>query len=283
MACNLPLPAWQVRETVDPETGEVLGGVIIGLKKPISPADPLVLPCGKCLGCQMDKAKEWTLRCRLEMQQHKHAAFITLTYDDEHCPRRLKKPDLQRWFKRLRKAIAKQKDGDDGAARLLRYFACGEYGETNQRPHYHALVFGASEADRATVDRTWGMGRTQCVPVTPQRIAYVAGYVQKKIGAGDDERKPFIVMSRRPGIGGEARKHSQSWRDYAVLDGNKMKTPRFLHEAWKKTATPEQIELNKLQRRIKANSIENTLQRMKDNESRQQTKRDIQAAKRRKA
>lgn len=280
MGCNLPMPAWQVRETVDPETGEVLGGVLIGLKKPISPADALTLPCGKCMGCRMDKAKEWVLRCRLEMQQAKTAAFVTLTYDDEHLPddEQLDKRDLQLWLKRFRKEL--------GTDRRIRFFACGEYGETNHRPHYHALLFGASEADRATVDRTWGMGRTQCVAVTPQRIAYVAGYVQKKLDGPHTSTKgqpPFIQMSRRPGIGGDARKYSASWKDYAVLDGQKMKTPRFLHEAWKKTATAEQVEQNKLQRRLKANSVENTLQRLRDNEQRQQTKRDIQAAKRRKA
>lgn len=279
MGCNLPLPAWQVRQTVDTETGEVLGGVLIGLKKPISPADPILLPCGKCLGCQMDKAKEWTLRCRLEIQQHKATVFVTLTYDAEHLPddRQLNKEHLQLWLKRLRKAL--------GAKRPIRFFACGEYGEDNKRPHYHALLFGASEADRATIDRTWGMGRTQCVAVTPARVAYVAGYVQKKLDGIHDTKKrpPFIQMSRRPGIGGHARKHSTSWRDYAVLDGKKMKTPRFLHDAWKKTATEEQIELNKLQRRLKANSPENTLQRLRDNETRQETKRSIQAAKRRKA
>lgn len=210
---------------------------------------PLQLPCGGCLGCRAAKAKAWTLRCKLELQRHESATFNTLTYAEEKLPPTLQKRDIQLWLKRLRKEM--------GSARPLRFFACGEYGEQTARPHYHAILFGTRTEDRQLIEDTWGHGHTRTEPVTPARIAYTAGYCQKKIGwlrQAAEERvdpntgevyrwqPPFLQMSRRPGIGGHARKHTESWRLYAIDDGTRMPVPRFLHEAWKKTATAEQHE-----------------------------------------
>lgn len=190
----------------------------------------------------------WTLRCQLELQRHDRAGFATLTYDDDNVPDTLEKRDLQLFFKRLRK----------NAVRPIRYFACGEYGERNKRPHYHAVLFGLDERDRDLLHDSWGLGRTQTVNVTAAAIAYTAGYTAKKQGfrkgLNVDEKidvatgiiqkwqHPFLQMSRRPGIGAWARQHANSWRLFAVMDGNKMPVPRYLHNAWKNQATPAELE-----------------------------------------
>lgn len=238
MACFHAIPAWRTRN----------GNISIG--KELADSFPLRLPCGNCLGCRMASARAWALRCHLELQQHDNAAFTTLTYDEERLPPTLSKRHLQLFIKRFRKNV--------GAARPIRFFACGEYGEQRGRPHYHAIIYGASEADRNLVEETWGHGHTRTEPVTPARIAYTAGYTAKKIGYMKDAsyeridyttgevyqwQPPFLQMSRRPGIGGAAREHIQSWRLYAVEPTQKyrMPVPRFLHEAWKKTANEEEI------------------------------------------
>lgn len=197
----------------------------------------------------MASAKAWALRCQLEAQQHPSAAFSTLTYSDDALPPTLDKKHLQLWIKRFRKQL--------GTARPLRFFACGEYGEKNGRPHYHAILFGASERDRDLIDSTWGLGRTHTVRATPASIHYVAGYTSKKInwrreaaaehvdprsGEVYEHQPPFLQMSRRPGIGGHARDFTNSWRLFAVHNGQSMPVPRFLHEAWKNTATPLEKE-----------------------------------------
>lgn len=197
----------------------------------------------------MARAREWSLRCSLELQLHDKAAWTTLTYDEEALPPTLRKPDLSGWLKRFRKAM--------GPTRI-RFFGSGEYGEQNGRPHYHVLLYGADPVkDRDTITETWGQGRTFTVQVTPANIAYTAGYTAKKIGFKKEaatERvdpetgevyhwePPFILMSRRPGIGGEARKYTESWRMYAVHNGTRMPVPRFLHDAWREKANPEQVE-----------------------------------------
>lgn len=209
-------------------------------------SEQLQLPCGGCLGCRQDKARGWALRCHLELNNHRHAVFTTLTYDDDHLPPTLSKPDLQLWLKRIRKAAGKRK---------LRFFASGEYGETRQRPHYHAIMYGLEERDADLVQETWKKGFTKTVNVTPAAIAYVAGYSAKKIGWkwNREERvwaetgevytwePPFIQMSRNPGIGGTARQWPHSWRSYAVINGHRMPVPRYLHESWKAIAGADEI------------------------------------------
>lgn len=237
MACFHPIPAFRTR------FGQ------ISLHKEVRDSLPLRLPCGTCNGCRASQASAWALRCHLELQDHDRAAHTTLTFDNEHCPPTLARRDLQLYLKRARKAL--------GPKRPIRYFASGEYGEHNKRPHYHLLLFGADQRDSDLLQRTWGAGYAKTKEITPATIAYVAGYTAKKISdrmatahdridytTGEIYRwqPPFIQMSRRPGIGGSARQYVNSWRLYAVHDGQRMPVPRFLHQAWKDQATPRQLE-----------------------------------------
>jgi hypothetical protein len=175
--------------------------------------------------------------------------FSTLTYDDAHLPPTLSTREVTLWLKRLRKSL--------GPARPIRFFASGEYGEQTHRPHYHAILYGATTTDAGKIEKSWGLGHVQTETVTPARIAYVAGYTSKKIGYKykirdlvDPEtgeylgkwQPPFIQMSRQPGIGGNAREHTQSWREYAIHNGQHMPVPKYYHEAWKALATTEQLE-----------------------------------------
>ena len=117
------------------------------LNDPYLPDGVIEIPCGKCIGCRLERSRQWANRCSLELQYHDSAYFATLTYDDDHvplvygslgengdyCHMSLRKRDLQLWLKRLRRAFS-----DDH----IRFFACGEYGDQTLRPHYHAILFG---------------------------------------------------------------------------------------------------------------------------------------------
>lgn len=255
MACHHPIRAWRTN------SGNVL------LNRAIPDAAPLALPCGGCLGCRTAAAKEWALRCQLELHQHTQTGFTTLTYSDDNVPLTLQKRDLQLFLKRLRKA----------AARPIRFFASGEYGETTGRPHYHAILYGINANENTLVQNTWAQGHTYTTSVNPARIAYCAGYTSKKIGYKQGPRErvdpdtgecydwqpPFIQMSRRPGIGGEARQYANSWRAYAIQNGTHMPVPKFLHKAWEAQATSDelaQLEYEKQQHRQgKPNTTTETL------------------------
>ena len=209
------------------------------------------LPCGKCLGCQDLTTATWALRLAHENRFHSHSTFLTLTYDDEHLPPGLSKPDMQKFWKRLRKAVPEK----------FKTFYCGEYGDRTKRPHYHAAVFGlnpigderkwdAENNESPTLTRLWGKGIVTLSTLSPERMAYVAGYVLKKAGYrkqlycdadGVDLQPPFREMSR--GLGKqwlETFATDLQW-GYASTDGRKLSIPRYYLNILRKTR-PEVVE-----------------------------------------
>ena len=244
MPCYHPLRAWRTHS----------GEVQLGKEPPDGHAQhklshttqSLLLPCGNCLGCRTNRAQTWALRCQLELQNHKEAVFATLTYDDEHKPITLDKTHVSTYLKKIRKTIPNK----------LRFFASGEYGEYTQRPHYHAIIYGASQLHTPQLEKAWEKGHIHVDTATPANIAYTAGYCSKKIGYRREPHEridpstgevytwqpPFIQMSRNPGIAAHAKTFLSSWRLYAVKDGHKMKVPRYFKDAWKAAATLEEID-----------------------------------------
>lgn len=224
----------------------------------------LNLPCGGCIGCRVRQARDWAIRCQLELQEHDAAAWVTLTYEDDHLPPTLAKWHLSGYLKRLRAAT---RPG-------VRFFGVGEYGEKGGRPHYHAIIYGLPVTTRA-LESSWKAGHVRVEPVTPANIAYTAGYAQKKIrqaprGAPPEDLRtrdgrifcdpdgvpvpwtqPFRLSSRRPGIGGAARRFAPSWRSSAIFGRSEVPVPRFLHEAWKAVASASDIEALDLEKLAK--------------------------------
>ena len=126
--------------------------------------------------------------------EHSDSIFISITYADGiyQCLLHLIKKALQLFFKRFRKSIG----------RKVRFYACGEYGSQTHRPHYHAIIFGASLLDGEQVARAWPFGRVHVAECNRHTIQYVAGYVTKKFVKKEDDRvQEFATMSRKPGLG----------------------------------------------------------------------------------
>lgn len=210
----------------------------------------LKLPCGNCIGCRLERARQWAMRCMDEASMHHDNSFITLTFNNENLPlnRSLDVSLFQKFMKRLRKEIEPVK---------LRYFHCGEYGPKTGRPHYHSLVFGYSFPDRRylkttgagekiytspQLDRVWGKGYTSVGEVTFGSAAYVARYHLKKVGSvvsdnhytdhktGEMLAPEYVTMSRRPGIGSdwyERYKSDVYPRDSRVIKGVDTKPCKF--------------------------------------------------------
>lgn len=150
--------------------------------------------CGQCLPCRINRKRTWAARIQVEALAHQQAAFVTLTYAEEHVP---PGNTLSRdHWREFTKGIG------------YRYFGCGEYGEKGGRPHYHVILFGidALSAERLCLAR-WSYGFVSVRPFVPEHAAYVAAYTVKKLNKSTDERlspgqiPEFARMSRRPGIG----------------------------------------------------------------------------------
>ena len=104
--------------------------------------------CNKCDNCLINRKNRWKLRILLESLDHPENSFITLTYQDAFLPKELRKNELQKFFKRLRR---------DNPERIFRYFAVGENGSETGRPHYHVMLFGHPSTDREIIEKAWSI------------------------------------------------------------------------------------------------------------------------------
>lgn len=231
------------------------------------------VPCGQCLGCRLDWAADWAVRCEKEAKLWPHNSFVTLTYSDEELPigastrSTVSKREFQLFMKRLRKELGEG----------IRFFASGEYGESNDRAHYHALLFNCAFPDRmlwrqsrgnplyrsALLERLWPYGFSTIGDVNYQTANYVARYVVKKLRGSlaqqqyADREPPFVLMSRRPGIGADwyERYSSDVYPEGTVVfgEGRRRRAPRYfdkLHSRLKPVEVAEAKGRRKIQASI---------------------------------
>lgn len=162
----------------------------------------MAFPCGQCLPCRINKAREWTHRMMLEQRVSDESSFVTLTYSDEHLPEPadLIKSHLQNYLKRLRKA----------AYEKLRYFAVGEYGDRTGRPHYHIALFGLGLESENIIKQCWNYcDRDVGIFVgdlNKDSARYITGYCIKKLTRDGEKglngRAPEFAIMSRNGEGG---------------------------------------------------------------------------------
>lgn len=244
MTCYRPIVGWRSRTGRDAGTGK--WPIVFNPREGYDDME-VVVPCGKCVGCKMDRAKQWAIRCVHEASLYEHNCFITLTYDKKKSTNEqqhnLIKRDFVLFMKRLRKENEKY-------GIQIRFFHCGEYGRRFTRPHHHACLFGVDFPDREfwdrrtgidiytsrTLEKLWPYGYHTVGAVTVESAAYCARYVIKKINGEESEkhyngREPeYITMSRRPGIGREwYNKYKSDVYNYDLLITNKytMRPPRY--------------------------------------------------------
>lgn len=264
MPCYHPVQAFRLSngEIVFVERGDVV--------------QTLDLPCGRCIGCRLERSRKWATRCVHESQMHERSSYVTLTYDDAHLPQDggLHHRDFQLFMKRVRKEFGPG----------IRYYMCGEYGDVTARPHYHALLFGVGFDDlepwkknprgdvvyrSATLERLWRLGFCLVGEVTFESAAYVARYVMKKVtgDAAEEEYRrvdpdsgevfqvvpPYNRMSLKPGIGSTwlAKFGSDVYpQDHCVVNGVPGKPPRYYDQHFEKL-DPEGFEDLKFRRLLK--------------------------------
>lgn len=199
--------------------------------------------CGGCVGCRLEYSRRWAVRIAHEASLYDSNVFLTLTYRDEDLPENasLRVRDWQLFMKRLKKR---------SGGRSIRFFHCGEYGETTHRPHYHAILFNYDFNDRkflkqtetghtidtsADLDEIWKLGDCYIGSVTFESAAYCARYVMKKLtGQRKSEygsREPeYATQSRNPGVG---KPWLEKWKtdvfpnDFVVINGQKQRVPAY--------------------------------------------------------
>ena len=226
--------------------------------------------------------------------------YITLTYNNEHLPsdQSLQYPDFQKFMKRLRKrfsGIDRSANPDSKDQYPIRFYMCGEYGETFGRPHYHACLFNFDFPDKELFRRSpsgslvyrskaleelWPFGFSSIGEVNFNSAAYVARYIMKKVTghrASDYYRSvdpdtgeiinrvpEFNKMSLKPGIGSDWLQKFKTDvypHDYLIVNGKKVKPPRYYDSKFSAEFPDvwEDIEYNRIidaQTRVSDNSPE---------------------------
>lgn len=178
---------------------------------------PVTVPCGRCIGCRLEKSRQWAIRCMHEASLHTDNCFLTLTYNDNNLPAdgSIHLEHFQKFLKRLRKHYADK---------TIRYYHCGEYGDRFNRPHYHAILFGFDPPDKEllrtdqngfrlytsqSLAKIWPFGYHTVGAVTFETAAYVARYVTKKLTG----TKPFDVK-----INGEIKHYENALEHYQIIN-----------------------------------------------------------------
>lgn len=250
MPCYHPIQAWYSK--TENEGGK--RSLVFNRNQALQKDDPVTIGCGRCIGCRLEKSKQWATRCVHEASMYEDNCFITLTFSTASLKKRdnqwsLDVRDFQLFMKRLRKKYGAK----------IKFFHCGEYGDENKRPHYHACLFNFDFPDKIlwkegehklyispSLTKLWPEGFSTIGSCTFESAAYVARYVMKKIygekadehyqwiDADTGEIKPlkpeYITMSRNPGIG-------QKWfhkyykevypADAVIINGHKCTPPKY--------------------------------------------------------
>lgn len=181
--------------------------------------------CGQCIGCKLEKSRQWAVRCMHEASLYDHNVFITLTFREPRFSLDYL-GDFQPFMKKLRERLRPWFP-------KIRFYMCGEYGEENSRAHYHALLFNCDFPDKVLHKRSgphklfrspmleelWPHGFSSIGSVTFESAGYVARYCTKVLSGDESDDsgalsildpdtgeiytrlKEFSRMSLRPGIG----------------------------------------------------------------------------------
>lgn len=226
--------------------------------------DEIQLACGRCMGCRLERSRQWAIRCLHECAHHEQNQFITLTYADENLPAdgSVSLRDWQLFIKKYRRRLAPKK---------IKFFMGAEYGEKLGRPHYHAIIFGHDFEDKEkiredphplytskTLEKIWGKGLVSTGEVTFESAAYVAAYCTKKVTGDDAEEHyrqvhpstgeiyqltpEFGTMSNGIGWGWLNKNKRELEKGFITSRGRKMKPPKAYTRQLEKEFTSETLD-----------------------------------------
>lgn len=201
------------------------------------------IPCGQCIECRQQKAREWQVRLGEEIKEHNYNYFITLTFGPKELAEVKKKSGLsecnalaayatrhmlERWRKKHKKS--------------LKHWLITELGhEGTERIHMHGMIFSDEQLQFAPGDENnmvkweyWKYGHifvgTYCNQAT---VNYIVKYINKI----DNDHKGFVgQILCSPGLGKnwiEGKEQLYRYRpknsiDYYVLNnGCRVKLPKY--------------------------------------------------------
>ena len=214
-------------------------------------SDIYQVPCGRCTNCKIQIAKEWALRCTLELPYWDKAIFTTLTFNNENnIDPSIHKTEFQKFVQDVRNDMRK-------SGKKIKILGCGEYGDEKMRKHYHAIIFGIGLSDEKRVigtdetwisedgiiEKNWLKGNVFNGTVTYESCRYVASYIFKKYYDDLKEQVYTSIGLETPfqyTSGGIGKSFYNEWknnivnRGYIMLNGVKNTIPRYYLKLYEK-------------------------------------------------
>ena len=198
----------------------------------IASPDTILVPCGKCVACQVNKRTILIYRLLNEYKDHSCACMVTLTYACHAMQvlRQIVNPEtgeikmkgkmvkdtyhvqvFQKFMKRLRKKV------------FVRFMMVAEYGSKFGRFHHHVIIFGLdcynNRRHLQLVESAWQMGFVYPTPFNYRSATYVAGYLIYPNNLLPEER-PWMLISKNPAIG-------MNWLDKSKIQWYKDDPTRY--------------------------------------------------------
>jgi len=251
---------------------------------------PVQIPCGKCIGCRLDKTAQWAMRIMCEADMHEKNCYLTLTYEEDSLNEKssLQKKDVQGFWKRLRNDLSVLY-GNSPDYKSVRYFSAGEYGDLRKRPHYHAALFGEDfSSDRIpwqqgvkdilyrspTLEKAWGKGICTIQELNHESALYIAKYVVKRLSGEreseyEGKQPEFALMSRRPGLAADwLKKYMNDVKgvDGVVIKNGKIVRPGRFFDSKIEAVDPKHMLKVKAERRKKIDPEQDTYRRLEARE-----------------
>lgn len=210
----------------------------------------LTVRCGKCLPCLSFIQEQWSVRLSIEFKKSVTAYFCTLTYDDDHineCEKSetgylLTKSHLRAFLGVLRNYCRRGMPEYYQGRKVsqiapkppnFKYFAVGEYGHLNNRPHWHLLLFNVpyNHPDLGEViSFIWDKGFSHVGIINEGAIDYCTDYLFK-----NDRKKVVRSISNGIGLGyitpEVTHYHQKTLGGYVRVSNNVKKAmPRYYKE-----------------------------------------------------
>lgn len=165
------------------------------------------IACQQCIPCRLNYSRDRANQMMLETQcwKEEESWFCTFTYDDEHVPSKKTKLCYKNWDEyAIRETLTlNHKNAQKFFYKLTKKYPrnkkvyCGEYGSKTERPHGHAIIWGAALDQSQFYDKQlnewgdptwrskeleklWGKGMVRVGRVTWETCGYVARYTLKK-------------------------------------------------------------------------------------------------------
>lgn len=130
------------------------------------------VPCNKCVFCRERNVSAQLGRLIIASYPTFHCYFVSLTIDEEHFTDNLhgvERDDLNPLVNYLNHSNIRH-------GTKFQYFFTSEYGETSDRPHYHALLYNFKDRHQVDdiLDKYYTKGNVKVDDVNLARFRYIA-------------------------------------------------------------------------------------------------------------